>query len=168
MNMIQPAVERSPGIKIVSALMLLLTAGFIIAACATQHGIFIFAASLLAVVTLLGYLWTPVRYEVSGDRLTVVFHLGARRFEPVLRCSPIERSLIWSLRLFGNGGVFAGIGYYWNRMLGFFQAYVTSSRRAEPVLIEPDRRKIVISPQHPRGYIATWHQLKHERRMNAD
>ena len=161
MEMNQPAARRSPGIQVVTAAVVLMTAGLFIAALFV-HELF-FAGIFLALACVLAYLWTPVRYQLSEDRLIVFFHLGARRFTPVVRCSRVERSLAWSLRLFGNGGAFAGIGFFWNRMFGFFQAYVTSARQDDLVLVETDTRKVVISPADPGAFVAAWRVSKGTR-----
>jgi hypothetical protein len=61
--------------------------------------------------------------------------------------------LLIGLRLFGNGGVFAGAGWFWNRTLRVFRAYVTSARRDDLVLVETPARKIIISPVDARRFI---------------
>jgi hypothetical protein len=161
MEMTQPAARRSLAIQVLTALIVLITAGVLVAAFFV-HQLF-FVGILLALTCILAYLWTPVRYELSDDRLIVCFHVGTRRFTPVVRCSRVEHSLAWSLRLFGNGGAFAGIGYFWNRLLGFFQAYVTSARHDDLVLVETDTRKVVISPEDPGAFVAAWRMSRNTR-----
>jgi hypothetical protein len=60
------------------------------------------------------------------------------------------------IRLFGNGGLFAGQGFFWNRMFGLFRAYVTSARPADLVLVETTNRKILISPRDPQAFVTAW------------
>ena len=52
----------------------------------------------------------------------------------------------FGIRLFGNGGLFSGTGIFWNRKLGVFRAYVTSTRKKEMLLVETDKYKVIISP----------------------
>src|SRR5215207_9606272 len=121
----------SLAVKLPTALVLLITTGTLVgAAYARSAGLFAVGA-FLAVVCLGCYLFAPVRYELSGGWLTVFFRLGRRRFGPVVNCAALDdvdtpRHPLLSLRLFGNGGVFAGTGIYWHRALGVFRAYVTS------------------------------------------
>jgi hypothetical protein len=98
---------------------------------------------------------------MSEQRLVVYLRLGSRRFEPVVRCERASwnRSIAFSVRLFGNGGVFGGVGYFWNRTFGFFQAYVTSARKSDLVLVETDRQKIIISPRDVNAFIAAFAPL---------
>jgi len=57
-------------------------------------------------------------YELSGDRLIVRFRRGEKEFGPVVGCSLVAAYPSWSLRLWGNGGLFAGTGIFWNRAWG--------------------------------------------------
>ena len=54
------------------------------------------------------------------NRLTLVA-LQSARFEP--------RAMQWSIRTFGNGGFFSFTGFYRNKLLGAYRAFVTDPRR---------------------------------------
>jgi hypothetical protein len=56
-----------------------------------------------------------------------------------------------SLRLFGNGGLFVFAGWYRNRRLGVYRAFATDPARA--VVLTLPRRKIVITPADPEGFV---------------
>jgi hypothetical protein len=56
-----------------------------------------------------------------------------------------------SLRLFGNGGLFSFVGYFWNRRLGRYRALATDPDRA--VVLRYPRRTIVITPHDPQHFI---------------
>jgi hypothetical protein len=85
----------------------------------------------------------------------VCFRARRKQFDGVRRCSLFtERIARPTLRLCGNGGVFAGSGIFWNRRLGVFRAYVTRCKHTEWVLVETNRQKIVISPADPQGWVA--------------
>ena len=60
----------------------------------------------------------------------------------------MERRMPMTLRVWGNSGLFAGTGLFWNRQAGFFRAYVTSSKKSHLVLVESDIGKVVVSPEH--------------------
>jgi hypothetical protein len=56
-----------------------------------------------------------------------------------------------SLRTFGNGGLFSFTGFYRNRALGAYRAFVTDPHRTV-VLRFPDRT-VVVSPSEPETFI---------------
>ena len=49
--------------------------------------------------------------------------------------------------MFGNGGLFAGSGIFWNRTYGMHRAYITSTKPEDLVLVETTDTRILISPQ---------------------
>lgn len=64
-----------------------------------------------------------------------------------------------SLRLWGNGGLFAITGWFWNRRLGRFRMFATDLSRA--VLLEFARRKVLVTPHDPQAFIV------HARKLMA-
>jgi Bacterial PH domain len=110
--------------------------------------VFLLPAGLIAALSVGCYLRTPVAYDVSPSGLTILFRLGSKSFGPITQASPVERSLDWSIRLWGNGGLFAGTGIFWNRTWGIFRAYVTTSNTANLVLMETQNGKVLISPDN--------------------
>lgn len=56
-----------------------------------------------------------------------------------------------SIRTFGNGGLFSFTGYFRNKELGSYRAFMTDRRRAV-VLRFPDR-VIVVSPDRPEDFV---------------
>lgn len=137
----------SLGIKLISSLVVLMTGGFL--AASLVQAIFLWPAALLLLVTMGCYLRTPVAYEITPEGLTVWFRLGSKSFGPILTAAPVEPSAGWSIRLWGNGGLFAGTGLFWNRTWGIFRAYVTTSNPANLVLLETPDGKVLISPDRP-------------------
>jgi len=55
-----------------------------------------------------------------------------------------------SLR-FGNGGMFSFTGWFWNKTLGRYEAYVTDLKRT--VVLRWDKRTAVVSPDDPEGFV---------------
>jgi hypothetical protein len=106
-------------------------------------------------ISTLCYLSAPIGYELEGGRLTVFTHLGRTQYGPIVGCSRVPRNIFWGLRLFGNGGVFAGTGFYWSPSIGVYRAYVTSARRADMLMIETPDRNVLISPEDPESFIAS-------------
>jgi hypothetical protein len=141
-------------IRIVTATFLALDMALFIAA--VYQPALLIAAAILALIGALAFAWTPVKYTLVDDRLIVFLRVGSRRFERVMRCSLLDRRPPLSLRVFGNGGLFAGVGYFWNRLWGSFQAYVTSGRYRDLVLVETEQAKVVISPTDPQAFVEAW------------
>lgn len=56
-----------------------------------------------------------------------------------------------SLRTFGNGGFFSFTGWYWNRRLRTYHAFVTDLRRT--VVLRYESRTIVLSPENPEKFL---------------
>jgi hypothetical protein len=56
-----------------------------------------------------------------------------------------------SLRLFGNGGLFAFAGWFWNRRIGRYRAFATDFKRA--VVLKFPQRTIVITPEKPEEFV---------------
>ncbi|MFO1316443.1 MAG: PH domain-containing protein [Burkholderiales bacterium] len=56
-----------------------------------------------------------------------------------------------SVRVFGNGGLFAFTGRYRNRTLGPYRAFVTDWTRA--VVLELPGRAVVVSPADPAAFV---------------
>lgn len=147
----QPAAPMSPAIKMVTGVVLLMTAGCLAAALFAP--LFFLLGLVVGAVALCCYLFAPVAYELYGGRLTVHFRLGQKVFGPVVRCAPVAARPPWGLRLWGNGGLFACTGIFWNKSYGVFRAYLTSARCQDQVLVETGRRKILISPQNPEEFV---------------
>jgi hypothetical protein len=155
----QLAAPRSSLITLVTTFVLLLTAGFAIAA-AWNPALWV-GAAVLGVICVVSYLLAPVSYSLEDGWLIVRSRVHDKVFGPVVRCTRLSESdrfpRLIGLRLFGNGGIFAGVGWFWNRMLGVFRAYVTSARRDDlVVLYTAAARAIVISPEDSEGFVQHW------------
>jgi hypothetical protein len=150
-EMKQKTANTSLSIKIITLIVLLLTACFL--AAAFFKPVFLIPGFFLGVVSWLCYLFAPVAYELSGNKLYVLLHFGKKEFGPVVKCSKVTERLPFTLRLFGNGGLFAGTGIFWNKIYGVFRVYVTSARYSDWVLVETEKQKIVISPEEPERFI---------------
>ncbi len=92
-------------------------------------------------------------FSVKNGQL-LVHRLGwSTRFE-LARLSAFEanpHAMLGSIRLFGNGGIFAIIGYYRNGVLGRYRAFVTNPKNS--VVLEFGPQKIVISPDDPQAFV---------------
>jgi hypothetical protein len=140
-------------IKMISGSVLTLNIVFLIASLFISSWVFA-AAVLLAVVTLYCFLHAPVAYEVSPEGLNILFRVGSKSFGRVLRANPVGKS-DRSIRLWGNGGLFAGTGIFWNGTWGIFRAYVTTCKRESMVIVETATGKVVVSPDDRSEFITT-------------
>lgn len=150
--MIVRAVRTSLSIKVVTTIVLAIAAGLLFG------GLFdnalLFGGAALGVIACLCYLLAPAAYEVSDGRLTVLLHAGKRCCGRIDSCSRVNERLPFTVRLFGNGGVFAGTGIFWNKRYGVFRVYVTSARHTDAVLIQTENCKVLITPEDPQAFVA--------------
>jgi hypothetical protein len=144
----------SPAIKVITGLVLVMTAVFLMAGLKVC-GLLVGGAGLAA-VTLGCYLYAPIVYELKGDQLTVRFRVSQKVFTGVTRCETLTARPPMGLRLWGNGGLFAATGIFWNKAYGVYRAYLTSARYQDYVLVETRTQKILISPADPKIFVQTW------------
>jgi hypothetical protein len=147
------AAPMSLAIKLISAAVILLDAGF--AAAAFWHIELLLAVAALTLVLIGCYLRAPVAYHVSKSGLVVEFRIGTKEFGRVIGQVPVEPCTGMTLRLWGNGGLFAGTGIFWNRTWGLFRAYVTTSDRTRLVLLETEKGKVLVTPNHPNQFLSS-------------
>jgi hypothetical protein len=116
---------------------------------------FVLSMSLILVVLLGSALFTIRGYELTGSELLV------RRLAWATRIPLHDLRSAWadpfamkgSMRLFGNGGLFAFSGLFSNRRLGRYRAFVTDPRNA--VVLRFAARTIVVTPDAPREFLDT-------------
>lgn len=63
----------------------------------------------------------------------------------------VPNAMCKSIRTCGNGGFFSFTGFYWNKTLKSYRAYVTDPRRT--VILRYERRTIVVSPEAPEDFV---------------
>jgi hypothetical protein len=148
---VYPAARMSLSIRIITTSILAMTAGFLIG------GLFyrpvLSAGALLGIVSFLCYAYAPKAYDISNGRFTVQLHAGKKDFGLVTACRRIAPPVSGTIRLFGNGGLFAGAGIFWNKQYGVFRAYLTSARPQDAVLVETKSHKVVITPEDPEAFV---------------
>jgi hypothetical protein len=57
-----------------------------------------------------------------------------------------------SIRTFGNGGAFSFTGFYYNKRLRSYRAYVTAPRRT--VILRYATHRVVLSPGAPEDFVS--------------
>ncbi len=114
-----------------------------------------FSVGLIVVVLLGSALFTIRGYELAGSELLVRRLVWATRI-PLqdLRSAWADPSAMKrSIRLFGNGGLFAFSGLFSNRKLGRYRAFATDPRNA--VVLRFAARTIVVTPDAPQEFLST-------------
>ena len=152
--MTQESAPMSPAIKFITGLVLVMIVVMLMAG-AKVCGFWLVAAGL-ATVAFFCYLYAPIAYELTGDQLTVQFRMGQRVFNGVTGCETLTARPPMGLRLWGNGGLFAATGIFWNKAYGVYRVYVTSARYQDYVLVETRTQKILISPENPENFVRAW------------
>ena len=132
------------GVKIVTGAFLVVTV--VLLGLSYRYGGLLIVGSILAVISVICYVRSPVAYDISNRVLTVLFRAGSKEFGPIVACKKVPGKFGMTLRLWGNSGLFSGTGIYWNRKWGIFRAYVTTSDRAVLVLVETPTHKVLVSP----------------------
>jgi hypothetical protein len=153
-TMTQTTAPMSTAIKVITGLVLVMTAVMLLAGVKVWG--LLLGGGFLATVALFCYLYAPIAYELTGDELTVRFRLGQKVFPAVTGCETLSARPPMGLRLWGNGGLFAATGIFWNQAYGVYRAYVTSARYQDYVLVETRTRKVLISPENPAEFVRAW------------
>jgi Bacterial PH domain len=117
----------------------------------------VWRAGMVAVplVVLLAALAFTVRGYILTDEHIEVRRLGWRTVLPLaglVSVSGEPEGLRGSVRLCGNGGLFAITGWFWNRRIGRFRAYATDPARVV-LLRYRDGRKVVLTPHDVQHFI---------------
>jgi hypothetical protein len=152
--MTQASAPMSTAIKVITGLVLAMAAVMLLAG-VKVWGLRL-GGGLLATVALFCYLYAPIAYELTGEELTVRLRWGRKVFPAVTGCATLSARPPMGLRLWGNGGLFAATGIFWNPAYGVYRVYVTSARYQDYVLVATRTRKILISPENPAEFVRTW------------
>ena len=145
----------SRGLKLMSALSAGVIVAVGVAIGSTPGDLFSRRMALaLPLVVLVGpALFTVRGFTLERDALLVHRLLWSTRVSlaGLARAWHDPRAMARSLRLWGNGGFFAITGYFRNKALGIYRAFVTDPARAV-VLVLP-RRTVVVSPDDPAVFL---------------
>jgi hypothetical protein len=117
------------------------------------------AAPLLSAILLACSLSTIRRYSITKDAIIIHRLLWNVRLPTtgLTAASADPRAMRGSLRTFGIGGCFSWSGWYWNRSLRSYRAFVTDPHCA--VILRWNKRTAVLSPDDPARFIASLQPL---------
>ena len=104
-------------------------------------------------VLAIALLFVVRSYEVDGGELRVQRLLWTTTvpLDGIERAWHDPKAMSRSLRLFGNGGLFSITGWFRNRALGRYRAFVTNPHAA--VVLRTRSRVLVLSPDDPRRFL---------------
>jgi hypothetical protein len=111
--------------------------------------------AILPLGILFGCALCTVRgYSISSDSILVHRLLWSTVLPRVgLESAQVEPDAMrGSIRTFGNGGAFSFTGFYYNKRLRSYRAYVTDPRRC--VVLRYATRRVVLSPATPEDFVA--------------
>ena len=103
-------------------------------------------APLCALSIIRGYTITPgeiLVHRLFWDTRLPRTGLQSATFDPKAMCK--------SLRTCGNGGFFSITGFYRNKTLGSYRAFVTDPGRS--VILRYEKRTVVVSPDGPEEFV---------------
>jgi Bacterial PH domain len=99
-----------------------------------------------ALFTIRGYTLTPnaiLVHRLFWTTRLPMADLQSAQFDPSAMRS--------SIRTFGNGGLFSFTGFFRNKQLGAYQAFVTDPHRT--VVLHFSHRTVVVSPAAPEEFV---------------
>jgi hypothetical protein len=150
-----PVRYRAPWGTSVVVLTVLVTAGMLAVTAVAVRSAPSSVWPLLALVPLsLVWAWaySPTGYRIENGELLIERPAGELRVGlRQLRDVQLDPRLGFAIRVFGDGGLFGGWGWFWSRRIGWFQVSV---RRGRPnVLVRTSLRTVLVAPDRPEEFI---------------
>jgi hypothetical protein len=112
-------------------------------------------AQWLLPALVLGCLPFMIRgYAITDDAILIRRLFWTTRLDrsALTSAESVLKAMKGSLRTCGNGGVFSFTGWYWNKPLGFYRAFVTDLNRT--VVLSFGKRTVVVSPGEPEDFVS--------------
>ena len=156
--MIKRTAKTSLSIRIVTTIIIAMVVGFLIGGLFNRN--LLIGGMALGIIAFFCYLFAPTAYDISDGRLTVLLHAGKKCFGPIVSCTLITERFPFTIRLFGNGGLFAGTGIFWNKRHGIFGIYATSAKRTDMVLVQTKNYKVLVTPEDPQVFVESTRTLE--------
>ncbi|MBL7766165.1 MAG: hypothetical protein JNJ58_08740 [Chitinophagaceae bacterium] len=116
----------------------------------------LFQLALFLLILLVAWVYSPRSYEVNAQEILIHrkagdYKISRDQLASVMPLSSEDMGQAW--RMFGNGGVFGYTGWFSSRKIGKMRWFVTQ-RNNYILLTLKDGRKMVISPDDPKGFLA--------------
>ena len=151
----------STSLAIISLLVSLICVGTAIVMLWSGHGLIRWAAVLPLAIISGGALFTVRGYTVAQDAIMVHRLFWTTRL-PLAGLQSVQfqaNAMHGSIRTFGNGGLFAFSGWFHNRALGGYRAFVTDPRRT--VVLHFPQRVVIVSPAVPKEFVRDINAMSH-------
>lgn len=151
-------------LKGITTVCLLILGGNVVAGFVTgPQGSLVWHLTMIGVplVILIPCLFFVIRgFSIEPDGISV-HRLGWITRIPLaglIDVHPDPEAMIRSIRTWGNGGLFCYAGFFRNKTLGSYRAYVTSRKHA--VVLKFNDRTVVVSPGDPGAFVAQVQAMK--------
>lgn len=114
---------------------------------------------LFPLIWLLGIASLIRSYELTKGLLVVKRPFWSNHFQLGRNALAFQKKPTGlTIRTFGNGGAFSGSGYFWNKEIGTFRAFVTDPR--EGVWIKTPEKTLLVTPDDPAEFMKSFEDLK--------
>lgn len=165
--------RMSPGLRVLTIVLLLLPAVFLVAVLAGQKDA---AIPLVMVVVIYGWVWLgfrPRAFIIHPNTLEIVWPLKRREVprQSILSLRQMDAKTVkteigWCARI-GAGGLWGGFGWLWTQRRGIVQMYI--SRTDQFVWIQRgDKRSWLITPERPEEFVRELSQTKNAIAQQSD
>jgi len=143
--------------KVIPALMIAIATAVVVATLPgrLEYGY----VSLIAPVVIYGvvifcFFDRSLRYEIGEGFLKIIRPKGAKSYSvyDIKSVEFIGSLPFGTIRTFANGGLFGFTGWYYNRKLGKFRAFMTRMNHSVLVAFN-DGKKIMLSPDDAMGFV---------------
>jgi hypothetical protein len=113
-----------------------------------EKAIPVFAVLLLVMIYIFCYLYRPLNYFVYRDNITLYrpfkdVKIPISEITEIFKAAP--ETIKWTIRTFGNGGLFGLYGKFWNKKYGIMTWNATMTDNTI-VVVTKANKKIVLTP----------------------
>jgi hypothetical protein len=148
-------------LKVISSSATVLCLGIALGMVWKGGGVLLWLALLPLAIVVVAAPFTIRGYSVTSDAI-LVHRLFWATWLPLAGLQSAEfcpNAMRGSIRTCGNGGLFSFTGFYRNKLLGAYQAFVTDPRRT--VVLCYAKRTVVISPDVPEEFVRDLGTARH-------
>ena len=141
-------------VSVLATLLLVAASLVCLAALPPRPALLRVTTAALPLAVVLSCLCFTVRGYAVTDRELIIERLGWSNRWPLTALSSAEfdpQAMKGSLRLWGNGGLFAFCGWFRNKKLGIYRVFATDLKRT--VVLRFGLRNIVVTPDDPRAFL---------------
>jgi hypothetical protein len=143
----------SKSLIIISWVASLLCLGISIGMLLSSRGKLVWAASLPLLIVIGAAPFTIRGYALTADAILVrrLFWNTRLILTGFKSAQFVPDAMRSSIRTFGNGGLFSFTGFFYNKALGSYRAFVTNPHNT--VVLHFSKRTVVLSPAEPEEFV---------------